>query len=126
MTGIVYKLGEDRVVKKAKRSQLREAGDAGDAEYMNKVNQETLENEIQVFQRLGNYKGFIPCFRTSQYGIELACAQDDLESYIENHPEPEISLKVEWIQSLINTFLIYPRVQGLRGRYCSSEYSNTR
>lgn len=101
MTGIVHEIGEDRVVKKAKKSQLR---DAGDAEYMNKMNQEILENEIQVFKRLDNGEGIIPCFRLSQYGIELVRASEDLESYLENHPERENTLKVKWIISLVNTF----------------------
>jgi hypothetical protein len=90
MTGIIYELGEDRVVKKARKSQL---SDAGNAEYMNKINQQTLENESQVFKRLGSCEGIIHYFQISQYGIELARAQDDLESYMKTHPEPEIALK---------------------------------
>jgi serine/threonine protein kinase len=101
MTGIIYELGKDRVVKKARQSQL---SDAGNAEYMNTINQQTLENESQVFKRLGKCEGIIPYFQISQYGIELARAQDDLESYMKTHPEPEIALKVKWILSLIKTF----------------------
>lgn len=101
MTGIVYVIGEDRVVKKAKQSRLPNAGDAA---YMNEINQKTLENEIQVFKRLGNWEGIIPHFTISQYGIELARAQADLETYIENSPEREDTLKVEWILSLIKAF----------------------
>ncbi|KAB8264945.1 kinase-like domain-containing protein [Aspergillus pseudonomiae] len=101
MTGIVYESGQDRVVKKARQLQLP---DAGDAEYMNKINQQTLENEIEVLERLGSCEGIIPYFKISQYGIELARAQEDLESYLETHPECEDTLKVEWILSLIQTF----------------------
>lgn len=101
MTGVIYEIGEGRVVKKAKQSQLR---DAGDAEYMNEINQKILENEIQVFERLGSCEGIIPYFRISQYGIELARAQEDLETYLENCPEREDTLKVTWILSLIKTF----------------------
>lgn len=101
MTGIVYVIGEGRVVKKAKQSRLPNAGDAA---YMNEINQKTLENEIQVFKRLGNWEGIIPHFTISQYGIELARAQADLETYIENSPEREDTLKVEWILSLIKAF----------------------
>ncbi|KAL2865245.1 uncharacterized protein BJX67DRAFT_389475 [Aspergillus lucknowensis] len=88
LTGIVYKIGEGRVVKKAKQSQLR---NAGDVEYMNKINKKTLENEIQVFKCLGNWEGIIPHFNISQYGIELA----------QDYPEQEDTLKVGWIISLI-------------------------
>ncbi|PLB53294.1 hypothetical protein P170DRAFT_404306 [Aspergillus steynii IBT 23096] len=101
MTGVVHEIGEGRVVKKAKQSQLR---DAGDAEYMNEVNQKILENELLVFERLGSHEGIIPCFQTSRYGIELARAQDDLECYLEKHPEREDTLKIEWIIRLIKTF----------------------
>lgn len=101
MTGVVYEIGEGRVIKKAKQSQLR---DAGDAEYMNEINQKILENEIQVFKRLGRYEGIIPYFKISQYGIELARAQEDLEIYLENYPEREDTLKIRWILSLIKTF----------------------
>lgn len=101
MTGIVYEIGETRVVKKAKQSQLR---DAGDAEYMTEMNQKILENEIQVFKRLGTREGIIPHFNISRYGIELARAQADLETYLETHPEREDMLKVQWILSLTSTF----------------------
>ncbi|KAF3484174.1 serine/threonine protein kinase [Arthroderma uncinatum] len=64
---------------------------------------EDLENEIQVFKRLGCHKGIIHCYKTSQYGIELARAQEDLESYLGNSPEPEDSLKVNWMSSVVDT-----------------------
>ncbi|GAA91194.1 hypothetical protein AKAW_09308 [Aspergillus luchuensis IFO 4308] len=71
---------------------------------MNQINQQTLDNEIQVFQRLGSHKGIISCFQISQCGIELALAQDNLESYLETYPEHDNSLKTNWIWSIINTF----------------------
>lgn len=76
----------------------------GDVEYMNDINQQTLDNEAQVFQRLGNHEGIITHFRTSQYGIELALAQENLESYLETYPERDDSVKISWIWCLINTF----------------------
>ncbi|PWY95898.1 hypothetical protein BO94DRAFT_600738, partial [Aspergillus sclerotioniger CBS 115572] len=105
MTGIILQLGPDRVVKKPKKYQPGRLELREDMEYMNEINQQILENEIQIFKRLGNHKGLIPCFQTSQYGIELALAQGDLESYIETYPEPEDSLKVTWILSHIDTFV---------------------
>lgn len=104
MTGVVLKMGEARAVKKAKQYQPGDLHDREDVEYMNQVNQQILENEIQVFERLGGFKGIIPCFQTSQYGIELALAQGNLETYLETYPERENSLKTSWISSLIDTF----------------------
>ncbi|KAE8356533.1 hypothetical protein BDV28DRAFT_126807 [Aspergillus coremiiformis] len=104
MTGIVFQMGEDRVVKKAKQYQPGRLEDRDDMEYVNEINQQILENEIQIFERLGSYKGVISCFRTSQYGIELALAQGNLESYLETYPEREDSLKITWMSSLIETF----------------------
>ncbi|EAS27318.3 serine/threonine protein kinase [Coccidioides immitis RS] len=104
MTGLVLEMGKDRVVKIPKRYESEHYRDREEMEYVNEINQQTLQNEIQVFERLGNYKGIIPCFKTSQYGIELARAQGDLESYLETSPEPEDSLKVNWMLSLVETF----------------------
>ncbi|KAI9045908.1 uncharacterized protein KD926_005851 [Aspergillus affinis] len=104
MTGIVLDMGEGRVVKKAKKYQTGQFKDPGDMEYINKINQQALENEIQVFQRLGSHKGIIPYFQTSEYGIELARAQEDLESYLATHPERKDCMKIDWILSLIETF----------------------
>jgi serine/threonine protein kinase len=101
MTGIIYAVGESRVVKKPKQSRLP---DPGDAEYMNDMNRKILENEIQVFKRLGNHDGIIECFHLSQYGVELARAHGDLEDHIKNYPEPAIPSKIAWILSLTETF----------------------
>lgn len=80
MTGLILEMGKDRVVKKAKHYGPESYHDRTEMEYVNEINQQILQNEIQVFERLGRYKGIIPCFRASQYGIELARAQADLES----------------------------------------------
>lgn len=79
-------MGEDRAVKKVKQYQPGDLPDHEDVEYMNNVNQQTLENEIQGFERLGSHKGIIPYFQTSTYGIVLALAQGNLESYLETCP----------------------------------------
>ncbi|KAL3472545.1 kinase-like domain-containing protein [Aspergillus californicus] len=103
MTGFIFKLGEDRAVKKAKHYE-RNPRDPH-TEYYNEINQETLNNEIQVYQRLGGHEGIIHCFQTSQYGIELALAQGDLADFLESHPEPDDTFKTRWMLSLIETFL---------------------
>lgn len=104
MTGFVLEIGEDRVVKIPKRYEPEQYHNREDMEYVNEMNQQILQNEIQVFERLGNFEGIIPCFKTSQYGIELARAQGDLESHLQNSPEPDDLLKVSWILSLLETF----------------------
>ncbi|KAK2809220.1 hypothetical protein FQN50_004056 [Emmonsiellopsis sp. PD_5] len=104
MTGLVLEMGKDRVVKIPKRYKPEHYHDREEMEYINEINRQTLQNEILVFERLGNYKGIIPCFKTSQYGIELARAQGDLESHLESTPEPEDLLKVDWMLSLVETF----------------------
>ncbi|KAB8259974.1 kinase-like domain-containing protein [Aspergillus pseudonomiae] len=104
MTGIIVQLGEDRAVKKAKQYQPGDFPNREDVEYINDINQQTLENESRVFERLGNYQGIIPHFRTSKYGIELALAQGDLESYLETYSERENALKTTWMCCLIDTF----------------------
>ncbi|OGM47845.1 hypothetical protein ABOM_003283 [Aspergillus bombycis] len=78
--------------------------DREDVEYLNEINQQTLENEIRVLERLGSYQGIITYFRTSKYGIELALAQGNLESYLETHPERENPLKISRMSTLIDTF----------------------
>lgn len=44
------------------------------------------EERDEAFKRLGSYEGNIPYFRTSQYGIELALAQEgDIETYLQRN-----------------------------------------
>ncbi|GAB1195943.1 hypothetical protein APSETT444_005208 [Aspergillus pseudonomiae] len=97
-------IGNDRAVKKAKQYQPGDLPNREVVEYINDINQQTLENESRVFERLGNYQGIIPYFRTSKYGIELALAQGDLESYLETYSERENALKTTWMCCLIDTF----------------------
>ncbi|KAK1144955.1 hypothetical protein N8T08_004670 [Aspergillus melleus] len=104
MTGIVLDMVDGRVVKKAKKYQPGQLDDPDDLEYMNEINQQTLENETQIFKRLGSHKGIIPYFQTSQYGVELARAEEDLESYLATNAEPKNSLKIGWILGLTETF----------------------
>jgi serine/threonine protein kinase len=106
MTGLILKLDENRVVKIAKVYPLDDyVGKArGDMEYINEINRETLQNERNIYDRLGNHKGIISCLKSSDYGIELDFAnQGDLETYIESTPDPPDSFKIEWILSLTDT-----------------------
>lgn len=107
MTGYILQLDEDRVVKVAKTYALDVyvgTSSFENMEYINEINRTTLENEIDIYQRLGHHKGIICCLQTSNYGIELAFAkQGNLEDYIRAQPEPPESLKIDWILSVINT-----------------------
>ncbi|KAK0106827.1 hypothetical protein ONS95_003548 [Cadophora gregata] len=72
--------------------------------YSNSINRKTLKHEKAIFERLGNYRGIIHCFKASDDGIELAFAkQGDLKRYIEKNTEPHQSLKTQWILSLTDT-----------------------
>ena len=107
MTGLILQLDERRVVKVAKTYSLDVyvgTPSFDDMEYINDINRKTLENETNIYQRLGHYEGIIPCLQTSNYGIELAFAeQGNLEDYIKAKPEPPECLKIEWILSIIDT-----------------------
>ncbi|PYI33281.1 hypothetical protein BP00DRAFT_367241 [Aspergillus indologenus CBS 114.80] len=104
MTGVIHELGQDRVVKKAKQHHPGRTRDLEDTEYLNQINRETLQNEVEVYKRLGRHPGIIPCYRTSKYGIELARAQGDLESRLNEYPEREDTAKLRWIISLVESF----------------------
>ncbi|KAJ0423490.1 kinase-like domain-containing protein [Aspergillus carlsbadensis] len=101
MTGMICLAGESRVVKKPKESQLP---DASQREYMNDMNRQLLANEIEAFKRFGRHEGIIECFQLSQYGIELALANGDLEDYINERAEPGNVVKAAWALSLIEAF----------------------
>ncbi|KAL4867937.1 hypothetical protein BDV12DRAFT_209498 [Aspergillus spectabilis] len=88
LTGLIYDMGEDRERR----------------EYINEMNRHFLENEFKIYERLGNYKGIIHCFRTSMDGIELAFAQDNLESNRGTQPEPDDGFSIDWMSNLIETF----------------------
>jgi serine/threonine protein kinase len=106
MTGLILKLDDSRVVKVAKVYSLDHCvgNDRGNMEYMNDINLKSLKQERSIYERLGNHQGIITCFKTSDYGIELAYAkQGNLETYITNSPEPHESFKREWILAITDT-----------------------
>lgn len=106
LTGLILYLSEGRVVKVPKTFVVDDfpGQDSAYVEYINDANRENLKNERSIYERLGNHKGIITCLKASDFGIELAFAeQGDLETYIKNNVEPHASLKTEWILSLIDT-----------------------
>lgn len=62
LTGIVLKIDEDRVVKKAKDHSLESLSDLDrvNTQYINDINRSTLVHEIEVYKRLGRHEGIIP------------------------------------------------------------------
>lgn len=111
LTGVVLKIDQDRVVKKAKAHPLENLSDSDrfNVQYMNDINRSTLAHEIQVYERLGDHKGIIPCICASEYGIVMPLAKHgDLENYMEANPEPPDYVKMDWILSLIDA-LSYAR-----------------
>ncbi|KAL1640941.1 hypothetical protein SLS58_006557 [Diplodia intermedia] len=107
MTGRILRLGDDRVVKVARTFPLDHltGKERGDTEYFNAINAQALENERNVYERLGSHRGIIQCFQATNDGIELAFAdQGSLDTYIESRPEPHDNVKLGWIASLTDTF----------------------
>ncbi|KAF2456171.1 kinase-like domain-containing protein [Lineolata rhizophorae] len=106
MTARILYLNKERVIKVAKTYAASNfpGKDSSYVESINNQHRETLKHERSITcRRLGDRKGIIPCFKASEYGIELAFAkQGDLEKYIKTNPEPHESLKTEWILILIN------------------------
>ncbi|KAL4875077.1 hypothetical protein BJY04DRAFT_211563 [Aspergillus karnatakaensis] len=86
LTGYILNLGDSRAVIVAKKY---DPGSFSTAQVLSEMNQEILENEINVYKRLGTHPGIIPYYRISSHGIELPLAQGDLESYLETYSEPE-------------------------------------
>ncbi|KAI9777431.1 MAG: hypothetical protein M1816_004721 [Peltula sp. TS41687] len=102
---ILY-LNEHCVVKVPKTYAVNDfpGRDSDYVECINGANRESLQRERSIYERLGHHKGIITCFKASDFGIELAFAeQGNLEAYIKNNLEPHASLKTEWILSLIET-----------------------
>jgi hypothetical protein len=102
MFSLVFKLGDDRVLKIPKTSP--EEGNA-DVAYTNVTNIDALTNEANIYRRLGQHEGILQCFQITEYSIELAFAnQGDLMNYIEKNPPPPEQVRVDWIQRLARTF----------------------
>jgi len=87
------------------RDTSRLAGEErADEEYVNYTNRETLEHEKAVYRRVGQCCGIAQCIKLSEEGILLEyLRRGDLETYLEHEPEPDQSLKVQWILSVIDT-----------------------
>ncbi|KEF57084.1 uncharacterized protein A1O9_07274 [Exophiala aquamarina CBS 119918] len=104
---IFFQLDRDRVVKVAKAYPLdpnATNSSLADTEYVNDINRKSINNEVEVYKRLGRHKRIKSCLQTTSYGIELAFANEgNLHDYINTKPEPLQSLKTEWILSAIDT-----------------------
>ncbi|RJE21116.1 STYKc [Aspergillus sclerotialis] len=89
----VFKINDERVLK------FPRSAAAG------RVDVNTIQNEDQIYKRLGSHEGIIGFFETIDGVIELAFAnQGNLREYIKEKPMPPEPVRREWIQSLADTF----------------------
>jgi hypothetical protein len=107
--GLVWQISKDRVAKVPK--SYREDDPEDDPEtsraiaHSNWVNRAEIQNEKEVFERLGSYDGIIQCFKATNEMIELAFAnQGDLSTYMQTKPPPPHEVRTKWIQLLVDTF----------------------
>ncbi|KAF2253636.1 hypothetical protein BU26DRAFT_528739 [Trematosphaeria pertusa] len=106
MTGLILLIDDVRVLKVPKLYNLDgyEGQKLDYARLGNEDNCEIFKNEKAIYERLEHHKGIIQCFKASDEALELAYAREgNLETYIETQREPQISTKVDWILSLIDT-----------------------
>ncbi|OJD24851.1 serine/threonine protein kinase [Blastomyces percursus] len=102
MSSLVFKLGDDRVLKRPKT--YPEDGDL-DTAYTNQTNIDALTNEADIYRRLGQHEGILQCFQITEHSIELAFAnQGDLMKYMENNAQPTEKVRAEWIRCLADAF----------------------
>lgn len=102
MFSLVFKLGDDRVIKIPKT--YPEEGDPYTA-YTNETNIEVLTNEAAIYRRLGQHEGILRCFQITEHSIELAFAnQGDLMKYMDNNAQPTKEVQAAWIQCLADSF----------------------
>lgn len=89
----VFKINNERVLK-FPRSATADQADVN-----------TIQNEGQIYKRLGSHEGIIRFFETMDGVIELAFAnQGNLREYIKEKPIPSEAVRQQWIQSLADTF----------------------
>ncbi|PGG97286.1 serine/threonine protein kinase [Helicocarpus griseus UAMH5409] len=102
MSSLVFKLGDDRVLKRPKT--YPEEGNPNTA-YTNETNIDALKNEANVYRRLGYHEGILQCYHITDYSIELAFAnQGDLMKYMERNAKPAEKVRVDWIRRLADVF----------------------
>ena len=104
-TGLVlYEGAYARKIPKIRNTSKLSGKEREDQEYVNDTNREVLEHEIAAYRRVGKCRGIAQCVRLSREGIVLEyLSRGDLDTYLEREPEPEQSLKAQWILSVIET-----------------------
>ena len=112
LTGIVLQHGNNAL--KIPRLQVTTDLPEDEQYYVestNQMNEEQLENEKRIFQRLGSHIGIIPCIQISAEGIEIAYIKNGtLEDHIKNQPPAADVLKATWLRSVVDTlFYIHER-----------------
>ncbi|KAI9848751.1 MAG: hypothetical protein M1837_006838 [Sclerophora amabilis] len=104
-TGLVLRQGAyARKIPKVRNTSKLSGQEREDQEYINDTNCEALEHEAAIYRRVGKCRGIAQCIDLSKEGIVLEyLSRGDLETYLETEPEPEQSLKVQWILSVVET-----------------------
>ena len=75
-----------------------------DQEYINDIAREILENEYNVYQRVGKHRGVAECIERSREGILMVFYEGgNLDDYILRTKEPSWGEKRDWILSIIET-----------------------
>ncbi|KKZ63261.1 hypothetical protein EMCG_02381 [[Emmonsia] crescens] len=101
MSSLVFKLGDDRVLKRPKT--YPEEGNPNIA-YTNETNIDALTKEAKIYKRLEQHKGILQCFQNTKYSIELALAnQGDLMKYMKINAQPTEKVRAGWIRRLADT-----------------------
>lgn len=91
--GSIYRISEFRVIKVPRSNPP------------DQLDTYTLQNEVQVYQRLGSHRGIIHCFNATNNSIELTFAnQGNLHDYIHGNPMPSEAVRREWMKSLTDAF----------------------
>ena len=110
-TGVVIRKGSYALkIPKIRDTTGLSGKQCDDQEYVNSTNRATLEHEKAVYRRVGQCHGIARCIQLSEEGILLEhLGRGDLESYLEQEPEPDQFFKARWILSVIDTVLHFHR-----------------
>ncbi|OJD18390.1 serine/threonine protein kinase [Emergomyces pasteurianus Ep9510] len=99
-SGIICEIDEDIIVKHPKVIPNNDS--------YNQMYHDMIMNERLIYERLGSHKGIISYLGVHDEltgAIRLAYAKEgDLECYIQSHDKPSETIRVTWIQLLVETF----------------------
>jgi serine/threonine protein kinase len=101
LDGVVVLIG-DTVLKAPNRHGIYQNGVARFVEDACEIS-DALENENRVYARLEKTKGVAKFLGTSRNGLNLEYySNGSLEQYMDNHAEPELAWKENWITEIVD------------------------